>query len=536
MTTQPTYIQIPTAGGQTPVGVSLTVPTVVVGPNGSGKSALLHKVITEFNGRYVYLPGSRPVSFDRNALNITPASKVDMDQNFIHWFRDPSMRFRASQFSNRNEFALHNLQSNEIQFKVDFADAIKTGKSTSNLVKTLKSTESPFERANRVLSQAGLPIRVHLKNSDIMLEQDGQIYSFAMASDGERSALLLLAEILTAEPGTLFAIDEPERHLHRSIIVPLIRALFQERADCIFVVSTHELALPEALDEAQVVVVRSCKWEGVSPKEWDITVLPEASVVPDDVRSDIIGARRNILFVEGKNTSLDQPLYAILFPSVSVIAKESCIDVRRAVDGLRATESLHHVKGYGIVDNDNMTAAEVAESELKSIFPLNMYSVESLYYDHRIIEALAKRQAETLGGNAQALADAAYSAALVAIPSKERDHLAAKRAVKLIRDAIFSSMPTKQTVTQPTYSLSVASPYAAERSEIDKLIAAKDVQALIDRYPLRETGALNAIAKALKFQSRADFEAAALQRLADDDKLANALRARLGKLAPLLSS
>ena len=44
------------------------------------------------------------------------------------------------------------------------------------------------------------------------------MYGAAELSDGERNALLISAEILTAKDGTLLIIDEPERHLHRSII------------------------------------------------------------------------------------------------------------------------------------------------------------------------------------------------------------------------------------------------------------------------------------------------------------------------------
>ena len=48
----------------------------------------------------------------------------------------------------------------------------------------------------------------------------------AQMSDGERAAAIIAATVLVADPGTLFLIDEPERHLHRSIIEPFLSALF----------------------------------------------------------------------------------------------------------------------------------------------------------------------------------------------------------------------------------------------------------------------------------------------------------------------
>ena len=91
---------------------------------------------------------------------------------------------------------------------------------------------------------------------------EGQSFPLPRMSDGERSAAIIAATVLTADPGTTFLIDEPERHLHRAIITPFLAALFAKRLDCAFVISTHELALPLTAPEADVLVVRSCAWAG----------------------------------------------------------------------------------------------------------------------------------------------------------------------------------------------------------------------------------------------------------------------------------
>ena len=57
--------------------------------------------------------------------------------------------------------------------------------------------------------------------------------------------MIIAAHVITADPGIVFLIDEPERHLHRSIIQPFLSALFNLRKDdCAFVIATHEIALP----------------------------------------------------------------------------------------------------------------------------------------------------------------------------------------------------------------------------------------------------------------------------------------------------
>ena len=60
-------------------------------------------------------------------------------------------------------------------------------------------------------------------------------YSIAELSDGERNSLLIAASILTMKSESLVLIDEPERHLHRSIISPLLQHLFSSRSDCAFI-------------------------------------------------------------------------------------------------------------------------------------------------------------------------------------------------------------------------------------------------------------------------------------------------------------
>ena len=87
----------------------------------------------------------------------------------------------------------------------------------------------------------------------------------------------------------MLLIDEPERHLHRSIIVPFLATLFAKRDDCTFIISTHELALPTANPTASVVMVRSCEWEKNRAKAWDIDLLESNDQIPEELRRAISG-------------------------------------------------------------------------------------------------------------------------------------------------------------------------------------------------------------------------------------------------------
>ena len=112
--------------------------------------------------------------------------------------------------------------------------------------------------------------------------------------------------MLTVSAGTVLLIDEPERHLHRSIIEPFLSALFAQRSDCPFVVSTHDVALPISNPEASVIMVRSCVWNGSQASGWDANLLKQDTDLPEDLKRAILGSRRKILFVEGEAQSLDR--------------------------------------------------------------------------------------------------------------------------------------------------------------------------------------------------------------------------------------
>ncbi len=64
------------------------------------------------------------------------------------------------------------------------------------------------------------PLSFKSRFFNIASKSGGPHYSVAKLSDGERNALLIAATVLSVTPETLLLIDEPERHLHRSIISP----------------------------------------------------------------------------------------------------------------------------------------------------------------------------------------------------------------------------------------------------------------------------------------------------------------------------
>lgn len=533
---------VPNSTGNVTVNVSVGRPLFIVGRNGTGKSAFVHKIYQQGGENAVYLPGNRTAIFDGEGVNLTTAARKTLTANLVSWDRSPDTRWRNISGNQRNEKAIHDLTATENQYKNDLANAISNGSDVDANVSKLQAKASPLDRVNVLLEQANIPLQMALIDGELMACAEGNTFTFARMSDGERTALILIAEIIAAKDGAVLVVDEPELHLHRSIVVPLISALIKTRPACEFVVSTHELDLPTSVPSAQVCILRSLKWDSAGAiQNWDFDVVTNADELPEELKTDILGSRRRVLFTEGTDDSLDVPMYALLFPGASVRSKGGCRAVQQAVAGVRSTTALHHAVGFGLIDNDGMSGEQIADNELEGVFALPVFSVESLYYDADVVAAVAERQAATMAspGEEQAtlvtqyLHDAREGAIGAAKAGSVAEHLAARIAERQVRDNFIAQLPKRDELIAATtseISLSGQSPYATELTRLQALIAANDMYGIISRYPVRHSGILKSVAKALKFQSRTDYEAAALTRVAADESLRHTL---LSKLEPL---
>lgn len=531
-------IEIHTEQGIKKLVVDPGRPIFILGRNGTGKSALVGMLSKNLGKNLVFMPGSRPTYFDTDSLNLTAASRRDVSINLPYWDADPDTRWRSTSGTARNEKAIHDLLTAEFQYKVDAANEIKIEGSQSSAIARLQSNDAPLDRINALLSQANLPIRMLVSKGELKAQQGDTVYSFARMSDGERAALIFAAEVVAAPDGAVFLIDEPELHLHPSIVVPLVKALIAERPTCGFVICTHELSLPGNCLGSKIILVRGCKWHETTVVSWQIDILDTPEKIPEWLSEDLVGSRQKILFIEGTTNSLDHPLYSLLFPSVSVRSRESCREVMRAVEGLRAVEELHRAQAFGLIDHDGMDAEQVLEFESHGIYPLPIFAVESLYYSAEVQSELISLQSKTFGIPSEQLGRESHAAAMQAVTAKGiPEHLASRLAERHIRDKLLLALPDRKSMVEGAKNqieLKLESPYPAELERILEMINAQDIDAIVRRYPIRESGMLNGIAKALHFNSRTDYERAALTVIGIKSELQQSLRVKLGKLSEIL--
>lgn len=502
----------------------------VVGGNGTGKSGLLAHWTREHMPIADRINAARASNIDNDSPVYSPRDRVSVTQTFRNEAASPEY-WKHTSAGYRNDIIFSRLISAENLSALQYCEIVESTVDKSTIP---ARADSPLKILNRLLAESNLPISIGIGANDTIKAQKnkGDAYSSTRLSDGEKNAMLLMGEILTAPAGRLFLIDEPERHLHRSIITPMISSLLRQKSDCTFVVATHDIGLAVNSANAKILIVRSCKWNSSGNiVGWNADQVDPTDELDDDLKQTILGAKPKLMFVEGEANSLDKSLYEIIYPEVTVVSKGSCREVMLAVEGINSEVAQVYTwsSAVGLIDNDDRTITETENLAKKSVFTLPYYSVESLYYSREIIRRIAAKQAATTGGDSTQMTSNAI-ASLITCCKGKRDHLCARRVERNIRENV--SFPTWGEILsnkEIAITQTAEQAFTAEKKIFDDMVAAEDVEGLIGRYPFRESGAKRAVTDELGLKTKA-FESAVRTLYKDDAELRSQLKKTLAKL------
>ncbi len=525
---------IPTTVPNTPLNITIDVGEIlfILGANGTGKSSLMQAFASAGANNTRRITAHRQTWFRSGYPEFAGKQRADYESNVLGNDQQTSSRWMDNYSDQRPQMAIYDLVNSENVRARGIARAIDA-KMPSEVVERA-AKEGALSILNRLLILSNLDIVVSIEtNGEITaIRNKCNPYSIAKLSDGERNAILIAANVLTVPPGTLLLIDEPERHLHRSIVSPLLSLLLKERMDCAFLVSTHEPMLPIDNPHSKVLLTRACVYGGDTVISYDIDLLAKTDAIDDDLKRAILGERRKIVFVEGVEQSLDKPLYSLLFPNASIVAKANCREVESAVVGIKNTAELHWVKPFGLVDNDSSDPERIADLQLKSVTAISVYSVESIYY-HPVVQKLAgEKISAVLGGNLEVCLKKANADAIRCVVNSAK-HLSDRIAEKTARAQVFSLLPKKGEIAnggERIVKINFAKFARDEASRLEALVNVSDFIGVLQRYPIRETPSLDAIAKALNFTNRDQYEAAVRKLLIDDPEAVKIVRSLLGLL------
>ncbi|WP_371739592.1 DUF4435 domain-containing protein [Bartonella sp. HY038] len=291
---------------------------------------------------------------DENRMNLV---KLNLGNQSVNVLKDDFEQLLQYLFAEQLNIAMTMLNQHYEKTKVEF-----------NITKLQRLTEI----WSRLLPNSKLSISAE----DILVHKvDATPYSASEMSDGERSLFYLIGQVLAVESGQLIIIDEPELHIHPSIMSKLWDELEAQRPDCAFLFITHDLTFAKR-QHAQKYVLREFRAE--PQPAWMIEDVPQNSEFSEDLATLILGSRHPILFVEGTDDSLDVAFYRCCYPDWTVIPAGSCGEVIRAVKTLQNNSSFTRITCAGIVDNDHRKDKDIEALLKKNIHVLPVNEIENI--------------------------------------------------------------------------------------------------------------------------------------------------------------
>ena len=379
---------VPTPIGQHVFSVEAGSALIFVGANGGGKTRLAVYAESALGAQAHRISAHR-------ALELNPAVAKISERMAINGLRTGHANEEAN-ISHRDRIRWQGKKEikllNDYDFLVQALFAEQSNKSLETHKKNRAGDFSPaeptkFERLDVIWKQL-LPHRqLQITGDDIQVRAsvDAQPYSASQMSDGERAIFYLIGQALSADENSVFIVDEPELHVHRSIMSKLWDELEAARSDCAFIFITHDLEFAAART-AQKFVVRD--YDPVP--RWTIDAVPETTGFDEELTTLILGSRKPVLFVEGVGTSLDLAIYRCCYPEWTVIPRGSCEEVIHSVVTMRRNADLTRVSCSGIVDADDYSADDIAYLLELGISVLPVSEIENLILLPAVSQAIAE--------------------------------------------------------------------------------------------------------------------------------------------------
>jgi len=531
------------SGSPVPIELRAGLSTIVVGANGSGKTQLAVEC-----ERLLGLASHR-ISAQR-MLAIDPSIEKVNEQTARALLRfgyaDPSgyggpERARASvRWGNAKP-----------RFILDDAGALLQvlfGEQANTAVKAFNAHADggPIPPGDTTMRKLRAIFRRVLPNRDLQITADditvlpvtdgvvGEGFSVTQMSDGEKAVLYMIGQTLVADEGSVFIMDEPEIHIHRSILGRLWDELETARPDCAFLLITHDLEFAASRAGKKYVVQSYDPATG-----WVVEPVPEADGFSEDLVTLILGSRKPILFVEGESASLDVAFYRACYPAWTVVPRGSCEEVIHSVVTMRRNDAFTRIQSAGLVDADSRSDSERAALTARGIETLPVSEIENLLLLPAISRAILEMNDF---GDAEIEAKLAALATAIFDDAKTEENIeevvlrhCRRRIDNLLKQIDFSTDDSIASLASSysarTAELDVFALATEIRSKISDAVDAGDLAALLAIYDRKKP--LLALASAHLRNSKVDVFSAWTTRAVNssrDDRLRVAVTSALPKI------
>ena len=363
--------------------IESTQSFVIVGANGSGKSHL-GAWIEKNNNNVLRISAQRALSIP-DVINIKDR---DASWNKIYYGHETSL-VKSIKWNHGKETStlIYDYESVlSMLFAEDYSQ-LRINNKTSHFKETISDVVENIWKS--VMPQRQLV----LDKFNVKAKHGEEFYKAGEMSDGERVSLYLIAQCLLAPDNYIIVIDEPEIHLHMSIMKRLWDEIENHCPNKTFVYITHNLKFATSRSIATKIWVKS--FDGHD--KWDLSVIDKDEDIPDELLLEILGTRSPVLFVEGDKSSYDIALYKEIFEDYHVVACNNCqkvIELTKAFNNDRV-KALHSYEVKGLIDHDFLSKEEIESYKKQNIYPIEVSEVENLF----LIEPLIKLAASQIGNN-----------------------------------------------------------------------------------------------------------------------------------------
>lgn len=373
---------------------------VLIGANGCGKTTFANSIREELektnNG--IVIPAQKLLIFP--TYSSIPLSKtahedfekrqkqyLDDKQTYTAAKNDDHPYTLAKEYSEELRILVSALIAERIERRNSYCSNIKDGDIVA--VNDFKSTvDDVIDIWNFLIEHRTL----ECDNAyALYIKYNYKKYPAFRMSDGEREIFYVVGRVLLAKESSLIIIDEPELHLHKAILNKLWDILETKRKDCMFIYLTHDV------DFAATRIAKKCwlkSYSGDIHELWDIEPI-EDSEIPEALLYKLLGSRKQILFCEGKQGSLDRRIFEILFPKYTIIPLSSCKDVITYTRSFNKIKNIY-AKAKGIIDRDFRTEEQLNKLESEHIYSYDVAEIENLFMIGLFIEGFAKYKHESI--------------------------------------------------------------------------------------------------------------------------------------------
>jgi len=533
----PFEFSIPSPNGQQDMLVEPGSTLIFVGANGGGKSRLAIHIEDALALRAHRISAHRALSLNPDIAKVTERQALSgLRTGHANGSGDAANRL-GIRWGGKATFLL-----NDFDFLIQalFADQSKIEHETHKMVRAGShgpAFPTKFEQLVEIWQRL-LPHRqLHVSGDSIEVAVLGSNdrYPASEMSDGERATFYLIGQALAAASNSLLIFDEPELHIHRSIMSNLLDELEAIRKDCAFALITHDLEF-SASRVAQKFVIRDYD----PTPYWIIETVPEDSGFDEELTTLILGSRQPILFVEGDHSSLDVAIYRCRFPNWTIVPRGSCEAVIHSVVTMRRNERLTRVTCSGIVDADAHSADEISYLGDRGIAVLPVSEIENVVLLPAVSRAIAASESYE-GNELEERLRMLKSAIFEAVSADGMIDSAVTRYCRRRIDNILGKIDLSDAETvneimaeysRQTAALDVEAIAREARLRIEEALESEDLPGLLASYDNKGLMALGA--RHLKSLRLSDFESWLVRtlRTSKEPALTNAIRGCIPDIRP----